>query len=91
MEINKNIKCSNCGFETVVRMGSGLELKELHIAGKCPHCGNSLQLSYDIIKQEEPQQAYEPVEPAQENIGIMDLEKSLFDLPSDTIKDIMED
>jgi hypothetical protein len=96
MEFSRNIKCSNCGYETDVRVVSGLELSQLLIAGKCPECGNSLQLSYDIVRdqpEKKEQEPPQPVAPPTETGPSVSLDNSIFnpELPSDTIKDIMDD
>lgn len=94
MDFKRTIKCSNCGNETSVYLASELDMHELLLAGRCARCGNSLQLSFNIVDKSASSSAPAPVsgQPSQETPTV-NIDETLFtpDIPSDTIKDIMED
>jgi len=96
VELRRTIRCSNCGTDTNFYLSSELALSELLVHGRCQRCGNSLQLNFNIVdqsgqaaKQEQAQAATASAEPASVN-----LDETLFnepaDIPSDTIRDLIE-
>jgi ribosomal protein L37E len=94
VELRRTIRCSNCGNETNFYLSSELTLNELLVHGKCQRCGNSLQLNFNVIDQagqkiEQGQAASASAEPSAVN-----LDETLFnepaDIPSDTIRDLIE-
>lgn len=90
-DLKRSLKCSSCGSESSVFVSGGLELREVLIAGKCPSCGTAMQVNYSVIEKEvRPEQAatYES-----QGASTPNLDDSIFgsDVPSDTLKDIMED
>lgn len=90
MDFKRTIKCSNCGNETNVYLNSELDLNELLLAGRCSRCGNSLQLTFNIVdKSSSTQGAAVSEQPA----TAVNLDESLFtpEIPSNTIKDLMEE
>jgi threonine synthase len=89
-DLRRSLKCSSCGIESSVYVSGGLELREVLIAGKCPSCGTAMQVNYSVIEKEAaPEQP--PAEQSSETTP--NLVDSLFssEVPSDTLKDIMED
>lgn len=92
MDFRRSIKCSNCGGEASVSIASDLELKEAVIAGKC-RCGATLQMTYNIIGP--PGTPVQPPLPAQSQAPeLINIDESLFgggDIPSDTLRDLMEE
>ncbi len=90
-DLRRSVRCSNCNAESSVTFNSDLEVKELLFAGKC-RCGNSVQISYSIVGEQAVSQA--PVQSAADPVsGMVNIDESLFtpDIPSDTLKDLMED
>jgi hypothetical protein len=93
MDFRRTIKCSNCQGETNVSVSTELELKEIVIAGKC-RCGATLQATYNVVSSTgsppyEPPKNPEPPLPNPE----INLDESLFgaEMPSDTLRDLMEE
>lgn len=91
-EMRKTVKCSNCGSEASVYITSELEMKELLLAGTCGKCGNSMQITYNIVEKE-AQSTEETPESASSSGDMVNLDESLFapEVPSDTLKDLMEE
>lgn len=90
MDFKRTIKCSNCGHETNIYLNSELDLNELLLSGKCTRCGNNLQLTYNIVEKAEVGNSSEQQEESEPTVN---LDESLFtpEIPSDTIKDLMEE
>jgi hypothetical protein len=90
-DLRRTVKCSNCNAESSVTFNSDLEVKELLFAGKC-RCGNSVQISYSIVGEQAASQSAPRAEPDITS-GLVNIDESLFtpDIPSDTLKDLMED
>ena len=91
-EMRKNVKCSNCGSEASVYISSELEMKELLLAGTCGKCGNSMQITYNIVEKE-AQTSETPSESSESSENTVNLDDTLFkpETPSDTLKDLMEE
>lgn len=85
-DLRRNVRCSNCGFEASLYMSTELEVKDVMFAGRC-RCGSTLQISYSLVGSEEPSSRQESSE------GMVNLDDTIFspEIPSDTLKDIMED
>jgi hypothetical protein len=95
MDFRRSVRCANCRTETVVSVSTDLELKEIIVAGKC-RCGSTLQATYDVVSPSGASQSSElpkPQEP-QAPEPVVNLDESIFgggDLPSDTLRDLMEE
>jgi len=91
-EMRKTVKCSNCGSESTVYISSELEMKELLLAGTCGRCGNSMQITYNIVEKE-AQAPPTPSESSESSESVVNLDDTLFtpEAPSDTLKDLMEE
>ncbi|MFH1394290.1 MAG: hypothetical protein ABII71_05465 [Candidatus Micrarchaeota archaeon] len=89
MDFKRSIKCSNCGNETTIYLNSELEMSELLLAGKCARCGNSLQMTFNIVEKGSAEASSS--DSSGEDEPTVSLDESLFtpDIPSDTIKDLM--
>jgi len=97
VELRRSIKCSNCGTETTFYLSSEMVLSELLVHGKCQRCGNSLQLNFNIIDssgQPVKSDSAESSSPQSADTPTVNLDETLFnepaDLPSDTIRDLIE-
>ncbi len=90
-DLKRSLKCSSCGSEASVYVSGGLELREVLIAGKCPSCGTAMQVNYTVIEREV--RAEQAASEESSEASTPNLDDSLFssDVPSDTLKDIMED
>lgn len=88
-DLKRTIKCTSCGNESNIYLNSELEIKELIFAGKCK-CGNSMQVSYAIVGDSATVISPPKTESADPVVNIDD---SLFtpEIPSDTLRDLMED
>lgn len=86
-DLKRSLKCSQCGNESSIYVSGGLELREVLIAGKCPSCGTAMQVNYSVIEKEAP-----PV-PQEQESSMPSLDETIFgtEVPSDTLRDIMED
>jgi hypothetical protein len=94
MDFRRTLKCSNCQGEASVNVSTDLELKEIVVAGKC-RCGSTLQATYNIVSPSGISPPYEPPktpEPESPNPDL-NLDESIFggDIPSDTLRDLMEE
>lgn len=87
-DLRRSIKCSNCGYEASVSISSELDLREMTVSGKCSRCGSAMQVNYNVIET----QHQTPEVPSAEDRTV-NLDDALFgqDIPSDTLRDIMED
>ncbi|MEW6722773.1 MAG: hypothetical protein AB1324_05925 [Candidatus Micrarchaeota archaeon] len=88
-DLRKTVKCANCGAESAVYVNSELDVREVMFSGRC-RCGSTMQVSYSIVgasAQPESQQKSEP------SSGLVNIDESLFppEIPSDALRDIMED
>jgi hypothetical protein len=86
-DLKRTIKCANCGSESSVYLNSDIEVRELLFAGKC-RCGSSLQVSFSVVGEgTQGEQKSESSEP------VVNIDESLFppEIPSDTLRDLMED
>jgi hypothetical protein len=87
-DLKRTVKCSNCGAESAVYVNSELDVREVMFSGRC-RCGSTLQVSYSIVGvQAESQQKRE-----ESTSGLVNIDESLFppEIPSDALRDIMED
>jgi ribosomal protein S27E len=94
-EMRRTLRCSKCGKEISLYISAEMEINELLVFGKCPSCGNSLQLNYAVGS---PQQAQgqtaltdnplpPPPETSQSNIDDSMMKQ---DLPTEAIRDLIE-
>jgi hypothetical protein len=94
MDFRRTIKCTNCNGEKNISLSTDLELKEVVIAGKCP-CGAMLQATYNVVTTSGSPPPYDPPKTPEPQSPTPDLtlDESLFggELPSDTLRDLMEE
>ena len=69
-------------------MSSDLEVREVMFAGKC-RCGSTLQVSYSLVGGAHAAESQK----TESSEGMINLDDTLFapEMPSDTLRDIMED
>ena len=84
-DLRRTVRCSNCGYEANFSMSSDLDVKEVMFSGKC-RCGSTLQISYSLVGEQSAQKS-------ESSEGLINLDDTLFapEMPSDTLRDIMED
>jgi hypothetical protein len=95
-DLRRTIKCSSCGFEANVSITSELEMKELTLSGKCSRCGSAMQINYSIVEANAPSQspqASSSSASSSDQAPLVNIDESLFtpEIPSDAIRDLMED
>ena len=96
VELRRSIKCSNCGTETTFYLSSEMALSELLVHGRCQRCGNSLQLNFNIIDSSGQSAKSDSAQSSSQSADLptVNLEETLFnepaDIPSDTIRDLIE-
>jgi hypothetical protein len=88
-DLKRTVRCSSCNAESTVTFNSELEVRELLFAGRC-RCGNSVQISYSIVGDSAVQAAPKP---SGTDAPLVNIDESLFtpEIPSDTLRDLMED
>lgn len=88
-DLKRTVRCSSCNSESTVTFNSELEVRELLFAGKC-RCGNSVQISYSIVGDSAMQTVPKP---SGTDAPLVNIDESLFtpEIPSDTLRDLMED
>jgi hypothetical protein len=89
-DLKRTVRCTSCNAESTVSFNSELDVRELLFAGKC-RCGNSVQISYSIVGDTA---VVSPPKPSDNTSSpLVNIDESLFtpDIPSDTLKDLMED
>lgn len=91
-DLRRTIKCSSCGFEASVTINSELDMRELVLSGKCSRCGSAMQINYSVVDQSAPPSS-QPSQSGSEQAPLVNIDESLFtpEIPSDAIRDMMED
>jgi hypothetical protein len=94
-DLRRTIKCSSCGFEANVNISSELEMKELILSGKCSRCGSAMQINYSIVdaNAQPSQSSSSSSGSSSDQAPLVNIDESLFtpEIPSDAIRDLMED
>lgn len=88
-DFKRTIKCSNCNNESNISLNSELDLREVLVSGKCSRCGASMQVSYGIIGESSQNQSKSD----SADTPLVNIDDTLFtpEIPSDTLRDLMED
>ncbi|GEM_PF-1364032 len=91
-EIKRTLKCAGCGYEANFYLTSDMNLHELLVYGKCPRCGNSLQVNFNIVGATESKPS-EGI--ASESSSSVNYENTIFDAPeevseSENIEEIID-
>ncbi|MDD5340063.1 MAG: hypothetical protein PHV13_02330 [Candidatus ainarchaeum sp.] len=93
-DLRRTIKCSSCGFEANVNINSELDMKELILSGKCSRCGSAMQINYSIVDPNAASsQPSSSSSSSSDQAPLVNIDESLFtpEIPSDAIRDLMED
>lgn len=90
--LSRSVKCSTCEVENSIHINSGLELREITISGKCQNCNAAIQLNFNVIEKEVVKSEL-PSETVQtESTPTVNVDDALgIDIPSNTLRDIMDD
>ncbi len=90
-DLKRTVRCANCGNESSITLSSELDLRELLVAGKCSRCGASMQISYGIVGSSQSSQS--GMQASSSSDQMVNIDESLFtpEIPSDTLRDLMED
>ena len=92
-ELKRDVKCSNCGSETAIYLSTAMAISEILMHGKCTRCGNSLQLNYTLVEQQnQSNQASTNTQSTAEPTSTPNLDQALFDqeFPNESIKDLID-
>lgn len=93
-DIRRTIKCSSCGYEANVNVSSELEMRELILSGKCSRCGSAMQINYSVVDSNAPASSSSSSQSSgSDQAPLVNIDESLFtpEIPSDAIRDLMED
>ncbi len=93
VDLKRSLKCSSCGNEVSIQLLADITLNELVISGKCSHCGSSMQVNYNLIDNSTPSSASSSSASSSSTPEIVNIDDALFapEIPSDTIRDLMEE
>ncbi|MBI5227135.1 hypothetical protein HY988_00975 [Candidatus Micrarchaeota archaeon] len=94
MDLKRSLKCSSCGNEVSIQLLADINVNELVISGKCSHCGSSMQVNYNLIDSSSSSQSSSSSSSSSSGASeIVNIDESLFapEIPSDTIRDLMEE
>ncbi len=79
-DIKRTLRCAGCNYEANFYLTSDIVLNELLVYGKCPRCGNSLQVNFNIVGAEENKHS-ETV--SSESSSSINYENTIFDAPAE--------
>ncbi len=96
VELKRTIKCSNCGSEANFYLTTDTAISELLLHGRCQRCGNSMQINYNLIDQNQAAQSSgtQTSSTASSSEQVVNLDETLFgteEMSSDALRDIIED
>lgn len=93
VELRRTIKCSNCGNEANFYLSTDTGISELLLHGRCPRCGNSLQINYNLVEPGQNTQSSQVSSASSSSSEMVNLDQTLFgqDIASDALKDLIED
>ena len=92
-ELKRTIKCSNCGSEANFYLNTETAISELLLHGRCQRCGNSMQINYSLVDQNQAQSTSSTTTSSSTE-QVVNLDETLFgteEMSSDTLRDIIED
>ncbi|MEK6978957.1 MAG: hypothetical protein AABW86_01945 [Candidatus Micrarchaeota archaeon] len=94
VELKRTIRCSNCNSEANFFLSSDMGMSELQIQGRCPKCGNSMQVTFSIVESgtgSSPGHQSSSDSAFQES-GLAGIDETMFtpDITSDAIKDLID-
>jgi phage FluMu protein Com len=92
--LKRTIRCTGCGNDMNFDINADMTMSELMISGKCPRCNTTIQVNYNMVSGSAPTPSQGVLGQSSESPSQMvNLDESLFtpEVPSDALKDIMED
>jgi len=92
MELKRNVRCFKCGSEITFSFSGNIELQQMSAVGKCPVCGNMLQIDFAVVEKSHVAPASsENISSENISSGIPGLDQAISsELTSDTLKNLME-
>ena len=92
-ELKRTIKCSNCGSESNFYLNTETAISELLLHSRCQKCGNSMQINYSVVDQNQSQQASSASSQSSSE-QVVNLDETLFgseEMSSDALRDLIEE
>jgi len=92
--LKRTIRCSGCGNDMNFDINAELTMAELMISGKCPRCSTTIQVNYSLVPSgPQPSTSQSLTSTADSPSEMVNIDESLFtpELPSDALKDIIDD
>ncbi len=91
VELKRTVKCSNCGIESNFYLSVDMSINELMVQGRCIRCGNSIQINFNVVEPSSTS-SFSSASSAEET-KIVNIDETLFEpeVPSDVIRDLIED
>ncbi|MEM3422718.1 MAG: hypothetical protein QXF35_00825 [Candidatus Bilamarchaeaceae archaeon] len=90
MDLKRNVKCLKCGAELNFIFNGNIELQQMTAIGKCPVCGNMLQIDFAVVEKTSVSTHTISTEGTASG-GIPGLDQALSnDLTSEALKNLME-
>lgn len=91
MDLKRNVRCFKCGTELNFVFNGNIELQQMTAIGKCPVCGNMLQIDFAVVEKSQASQSQAASSDVAANSGIPGLDQALSnDLTSEALKNLME-
>jgi len=90
--LKRSIRCSGCGNDMSFDINADLTVSDLMISGKCPRCNSTIQVNYSMVPGSVPS-APAPAQSIESPTQMVNLDESIFtpEMPSDALRDIMDD
>jgi hypothetical protein len=98
------LRCTSCATEANISFSSELEIKEIIVSAECPKCGNSMQLNYQLVGSKNQNQnslgsqtSLSSTTESNSNTeafpmsSVEEVFSTTEEIPSDALKDLMED
>ena len=103
--LQRSLRCTSCATEANVSFSSELEIKEIIVSAECPKCGNSMQLNYQLVGSKSQHQNAAGAQtslfstPSESTstteefpmTSVEEVFSTSEEIPSDALKDLMED
>jgi predicted RNA-binding Zn-ribbon protein involved in translation (DUF1610 family) len=102
--LQRSLRCTSCATEANISFSSELEIKEIIVSAECPKCGNSMQLNYQLVGSKNQNQntlgsqtSLSSTTESNSNTeafpmsSVEEVFSTTEEIPSDALKDLMED